>query len=335
MEIKSLEYFKKLPLGAYHAVSDVMSQSNHEFHGLLMEDIRSISNESLTKFCQEHDIERLISRSNDKDLARRQWFIERQISREIALLRANELKADKLIHEPYSSHDFGEIEIDENSLIPVNTLELFNVGLCHRNQVYQMSPSLYQPNSSHLLSNLIINETFKNGYDFRIRLDPLVVAPKNEFQPYFQLMEIYGKKLDWERLKTLKHDEFGQWLGDGLSTPSIYISDYVWSPSKDEVHFTCEELPKKSYLDIRGSRYFHAIFDKKTGRIIHCDGALRYYTNEEYDERIHYHVRQPEVRKVGKRVKLFQLDQPIDQSLFMRLATNFLVWNEDAIGYFN
>jgi len=312
-----------------------MNQPNHKFHDALVNDIQSIPNQTLEKFCKDHNIERLISRSNNKDIARRQWYIKYQINREIALQRVKELKVNDTIHKPYTTNDFYEIEIDENSLISVKKLDLYNSGLCYKNKVYQMCPSLDQLNSSHWLSNLIMNETFENGRNFRIRLDPLVVISKNEFQPYFQYMEIYGTKLDWNWIKTLRNQEFGQWLGDDLSTSSIHISDYVWTPTTNEVHFTCEELPKKCYIDVRGSRYFHAILDKDSGKIIHCDGALRFYSDKEYSHRLKYHVRQPEVRKVGKRVKLFQIDEPIDQNLFMKLATNFLVWNEDAVNYFN
>lgn len=323
------------PLGAQFKVSEILDQKDHKMHKTVMQDINSIPSDLLTSFCEEYKINRLITRSENKDLTKRQYYIEHHLGHQIALTRANILKSDSSFPEPYSSNDFSEIEINKDSLIPVNKFKLHDFALCHNNKIYQLCPILNQPNSSHWLSNLIIKETFDNGLDFRIRLDPLVVAHKDDFQQYFQLMQIYGRKLDWNRLKTLKNDEFGQWLGDGLSTRSIFKSDFVWSPSKDEIHFTCEELPKKQFIDTRGSRYLHAIFDKHSGKIIHCDGALRYYNAEEYDHRIKYHVRQAEVRKVGKRIKIWQLDEPIDQFLFMKLATNFLVWNEDAIAYFN
>ena len=87
----------------------------------------------------------------------------------------------------------------------------------------------------------------------------------------------------------------------------------------------CEEkrntlLHVKSYLQleiaqIRGSRYFHAIFNKDTGSIIHCDGAIRIYSESELADRMRFHVRSSDVRKVGKRVKIFQTNDSFWRTL--------------------
>ncbi len=334
MEIRSLDYFMKLPLGAGYEIGTILSNPKHEIYNYVLEDMASISKEKLNIFCEEMRIERLLAHRNNKDLARRQWYLEYHVDRKIKIKRVKELKKKPKISSP-NCDDFDDIEIDKNGLVLVKDLELYNFGLCHNEYIYQMCPMLNELNSGHWLSNIIIEESFKGNRGFRIRIDPLMKVAKTKYQPYFQLMNIYGKKLDWSRLKGLRNEEFGQWLGGGLSTSSIHISDYVWSPSGNEIHFTCEELPKSNYLDIRGSRYFHAIFEKSTGKVIHCDGAVRFYSDEEYQYRLNYHVRNPEVRKIGNRVKIFQIDEAIDEDLFMRLATNFFVWNEDAIGYFN
>ena len=94
-------------------------------------------------------------------------------------------------------------------------------------------------------------------------------------------------------------------------------------------------MPTAEYLDVRGSRYFHAIFDRATGLIKHCDGAIRLYIYEEYQNRLKCHVRNTEARKVGQRIKIFQLDDAIDQNTFALLCVTFFVWNEDVITYFN
>lgn len=335
MVLSSLQYFEKLPLGAQYEIGSILESPSHRIYPKLMKDMAAISQEKLELFCAEKRIERLVTHRNDKDLARKQWYLEYQIGKKIAEQRAKELRSESKIPRPYNDKGFDTLTIDANGLVPVQELELYNFGLCHNGHIYQMCPVLDQPNSSHWLSNLIVGESFKRKRNFRIRIDPLMKVTKADYQPYFQLMNIYGKKLDWNRLKSLRNEEFGQWLGDGLSTGSIHISDFVWRPNGDEIHFTCEELPKSSYLDVRGSRYFHAIFEKSTGKVIHCDGAIRFYSDEEYQYRLNYHVRNPEVRKIGNRVKIFQIDEAIDEDLFMRLATNFFVWNEDAIGYFN
>ena len=226
--------------------------------------------------------------------------------------------------------------MDDKNLVSIKNFDCSNFGLTLGDAVYQLCPSLPQSNSSYWLFELICQESFRNNLDFKLRIDPLIKITKEDFRPMFYRMWVYGKKLDWDKIRKLKHEDFGQWLNeDSTSAKSIEATDFVWQPSKNEVHFTCEELPKDEFNSIRGSRYFHAIFDKKTGHIIHCDGALRFYSQVELRNRKLFHVRHAEVRKAGKRIKIFQIDEPISQQLFMNLATTFLVWNEDALIYFN
>lgn len=338
MKFSSIDYFEKQPTGSFYTINEVIRDKSHPYNEVVMHDLNSIPNEILDEWAAKKRVERLISSEvENKDLAVRSWFLEHSIGKEIAIKRLNLLK-DTLKDQrpmPYDLPELFDLTIDENGLANLKDFDCSNFGLGYKNEVYQLCPSLEQFNSCHWLFNILVTEEFRNNKNFKIRLDPLVKVPKDIFRPYFQHMVIYGKTLDWENLKKLKVEEFGQWMGDDGSTPSIRTTDYVWSPSKDEVHFTCEELPKLEYLELRGSRYFHAIFDKKTGKIIHCDGAIRIYNHYEYTTRLNFHVRQPEVRKIGKRVKIFQIDDSISHDLFMKLATNFLVWNQDAIGYFN
>jgi hypothetical protein len=190
-----------------------------------------------------------------------------------------------------------------------------------------------QTNSSYWISCTIIRLTEEKGLNFKIRLDPFIEEYKSEYKIMFQKMLVYGKPLDWERLRRLKEEEYGQWL-DEKTYSKIGTTDFVWRPMGNEIHFTCEELPKINCLDYRGSRFFHAIFDKITGNIKHCDGAIRFYTLEEFKKRTQYHVRNTQVRKIGTRIKIFQIDDFIDQNVFTTLAATFFVWNEDIQKYF-
>ncbi|MGK7392605.1 MAG: hypothetical protein ACNS60_19785 [Candidatus Cyclobacteriaceae bacterium M2_1C_046] len=335
MALKSLNYFKKLQTGAYHKINAISNSSDHPLKVQVMEDLMSLNQEEVDEFLNTKSY--LFDRFNDKQMAAREMILEYHIAHLIAKERLNllKLKSNKR-PAPYDMEDFSDLLIDDNGLINLKELNRHNLNISIKENVYQLCPMLNQFNSSHWLELLIINETFRNNRNFMIRLDPLMKEPIQEFQPYVALMELYGKKLDWERIRKLKSDETGQWLAEGgLSTRSIFRTDYVWHPQGKEIHFTCEELPKRDFVETRGSRYFHAILDKETGYVSHCDGALRIYNNDNYDKRIDYHIHQPEVRKVGKRIKIFQIDEEIDQNLFMKLATNFLVWNQDAINYFN
>ena len=199
---------------------------------------------------------------------------------------------------------------------------------------------LEQSNSSYWIFQALMKYTLQNGINFKIRLYPLIEVSEKDYNPIFYKMHVHSKSLDWDRLCTLKNDEFGQWF-DEKEYNRIGFTDYVWSPMGTELHFTCEELPKLDYKGIKSSRYFHAIFNKQSGKINHCDGALRVYSDYELALRSNYHIKDPSVRKVAKRIKIFQFerkennDKEIDQDVFCKLAVNYFVWNIDVQNYFN
>lgn len=264
---KTLPYFEKLKTAAFHKVAEIYTDQNHPIHGQLIEDLKSISAIKIEAF--EEKYRYLFGRSDeDRDMDIRKMFFEYEIARIVARKRLSILGINNkgLRQKPYDQEDFADIDVDDHGLISVSQLRSDHFSLYHKDYAYQLCPCLDQFNSSHWLGLLILNETFKNGRDFKIRLDPLMREPAETFRPYMALMHLYGKKLDWERLKSLQSEEFGQWLKDGLSNSSIQTTDYVWRPEKREVHFTCEEIPKPECIATRGSRYFHAIFDKRSGK---------------------------------------------------------------------
>ncbi|MDO7846499.1 hypothetical protein Q5H92_09035 [Hymenobacter sp. M29] len=337
-QLKSFVYFSSQPLGCDYILRDVISNKLHPCHEAVMHDIASISQSELSEFVNKFEIERLIGRSNDKEFEKRVWFIESALRDAIVKERVTSLidGDDVLRPSPYDGQEFEGVFVSDKKLVSIKDFDYSNHGLTLGNAVFQLCPSLPQNNSSYWLFELICQEAFRSNLDFKLRLDPIVKMPKEEFSPMFYKMWVYGRELNWDRIAQLKQEEFGQWLNeDSTSAKSIEATDFVWQPSKSEIHFTCEELPKDEFSDTRGSRYFHAIFDRQTGQVIHCDGALRFYSQTELKNRKQFHVRHAEVRRVGKRVKLFQIDEPISQQLFMNLATTFLVWNEDALAYFN
>ena len=121
MTTKSLPYFSKLPLGSQHAVRDVLRDSNHRFYGDLMDDIRSISNETLEQFVKEYRIERFVFRETNKDLAKRVWYIEYHLAEEIAKMRIKELHDNSQNPKPYHINEMNGLEIDKNYLVPLKS----------------------------------------------------------------------------------------------------------------------------------------------------------------------------------------------------------------------
>jgi len=332
-KFKTIEYFKSCLIDPSFEIFEVLNNTSHYEHKNLIDDLNGIDKTSLEKYIEENKIDFYLREFEDKDQGRRAYYLIDLLHKEIAKERIMALRDDSPRPKPYDSENLRGIEIDSNNLVGIRNFNFYNDGYQYNDFVYKLTPPISQNNSSYWISRTIIRLAKEKGLNFKIRLDPFIEKHQSEYLPMQYKMFIYGRPLDWERLKKLNQDEFGQWL-DEKSYSDIETTDFVWRPEENEIHFTCEELPKINCIDHRGSRFFHAIFDKTTGNIKHCDGALRFYTLKEFEKRIQYHIRNPEVRKIGTRIKIFQIDDIVDQSIFSILVVNYFVWNKDVQKYF-
>jgi hypothetical protein len=216
----------------------------------------------------EHQVDILLSRKEDKYLGRCSFYLINKIQAEIAKERLSVLSGRNERTAPYNSENLASLELQENSLVSTKDLSSYRAGYRYKDYVYILTPMTDASNSSYWISDAIMRLSYGNDLNFKIRLEPFIEEHYADFNPMFYKMDIYGRKLDWERLKTLHEDEHGRWM-DEKSYSQIGITNYVWRPEGDEIHFTMEELPKLQHLNVRGSPYFHAIFDKTTGLIKH------------------------------------------------------------------
>lgn len=336
----TFNYFSKTLLDPMFEIHEVLQNIDHPEYKNLKKDFAEINTEDLTNYVEEHQIDFFLDRYDDKDHGRRLHYFVNQINKEVARVRIEKLIDPTNRQDPYSFDNLKELIVDKNNLASIDQFNIDNFGLEKNNLVYCLCPLLEQSNSSYWIFKSIMKFTKENELKFKIRLDPFLEIPLNDYQPMFYKMLVHGKQLDWQRLLSLRNDDFGQWFDEKEYT-HMGFTDYVWCPNGNEIHFTCEELPALNLQGVKTSRYFHAILSKKTGGIIHCDGALRVYSNHDLKSRSNYHVKDSEARKVGKRVKIFQYDskennnKEIDQNTFCQLVVNFFVWNDDVQYYFN
>jgi hypothetical protein len=298
----------------------------------LAADLAAITSEDLEAFQQSGSVLlHHVEDRPDRDTQLRLYFMIDALRLQIGRLR-KDLLSDQCHLSPYDHPDLQDIPVDEDGLVYLSAFRSYNGGFCLRDEVFTMAPSTTQANSSYwLLQELHEPELFDR---VKIRLDPLIHQPKDAFNPMHFRMQVYGKKLDWERIRQLSVPEAIEFIPDAGLSKDVAKTQVVWKPNGNEIHFTCEELPTVESLFYRGSRYFHAIFDKQTGAIDHCDGAIRYYEPDSYAERCRYHLKANEVTKAGIRVKLFHVTAPSHPSM-INLATSYFVWNEDIFNYFN
>ncbi len=338
--LQTLEYFSRCLIPPLYEVFDILYNPEHQEFNRLLHDLGSIDDISLNFFVVERQIDHLINNNEDIDTVRRAYCLIERLQLEISRSRIDQLLLKTKRPNPYNSENLKDKIIDQNHLIFIHQFNLDNFRLQWSDKVYMICPTTAQSNSSYWIFQTLLKYTIKDRMNFKIRLDPLLEIPEFDYHPLEYRMTVHGKPLDWDKLKSLRNDDFGQWFDD-KEYNRIGFTDYVWAPRDSEIHFTCEELPKPQLKGLKSSRYFHAIFNKKNGKIIHCDGAIRVYSDYELEERSKYHVKDSEVRKAAKRIKIFQfesqdnLGQEIEQEAFTDLVTSFFVWNYDIQMYFS
>jgi len=336
-KLLTFDYFSKQLLDPMFEVFRVLDDINHPENKKLILDLNNISKQELENM---RNMDFYLDRFDDKDIGRRAYCLVYLLHKTIAINRINRLMESMERPAPYNSENLKQLPIDKNNLTPINEFNTDNFGFEKNGFVYTLCPILEQSNSSYWIFQAILKFAKERNINFKVRLDPFIEISLNKYRPMFYKMLVHGKQLDWQKLLNLKNDDFGQWF-DEKDYNRMGFTDYVWSPKDSEVHFTCEELPKNNFKGNKTTRYFHAIFNKNTGEIKHCDGAIRFYTQEEFNNRSSFHIKDTEVRKAGKRIKIFQYEskennnKEIDQDTFCLLATNFFVWNADVQTYFN
>ncbi len=335
-EPRTFEYFASDPLDVMFTVFEVADDSLHPKHRDLVRDLGDITGDELIQFREEGKYNHLISRKNVRSEERetKLWFMVDYLHRTIAskrlLILANKLGAEK--PAPLDHPALKDIEMNNENLVPLREFTTNGTQLTRNGFSFTMSPIVSQSNSSYWLLTMLTNSNLKNRS--WVRLDPFIVRGRKGVQKSFLQNVDWGKPLNWNSLKELQNPEHGQWMPSGLSSKDIKRTDFVWLPDHDKLHFTCEELPFATAIRERGSRYFHAVYDKKKGVLIHCDGAIRVYDGKEIEFRLNCHLKSPEVRKVGRRVKMFQIAGEVTEDEFSGMASAYYVWNEDVVKYF-
>ncbi len=337
MRYKTFDYFAQNLRDPMFEVFEVLDSKEHPEYKNLMIDIENINIHDLDLFVEEHYIDNFLDRHEDKELGKRAYYIIFKLQKEIANTRVRKLSDFDTLPEPYDSKNLLNIEYDKNYLISTNQFDLKFHRFQINNFVYELCQTTGASNSNYWIFQAILKCIHGTKVNFKVRLDPFIEIQSENYKPMMYKMHVHGKPLDWENLVDLRNEDFGQWFNEQDNS----FTDYTWAPRNNEIHFTCEEYPCHSYDGLSTSRYFHAIFNKTTGGIKHCDGAIRIYDEFEIESRHKFHVRQAEARKVGKRIKIFQFEskenhgKEIFQDDFCLLAVNFFVWNPDVQNYFN
>ncbi|MGO9378648.1 MAG: hypothetical protein ACLP29_08855 [Dissulfurispiraceae bacterium] len=329
------EYFSTDPDDPADKIHEVSINDRHPFHDHLMAAVNKIDSSIIEEVKEDKLFQQLgMGGNNPLDVNTRAgiWYLINFLQDKIAGHKLELLKNQEKHSrpKPYDHPAISDLQFDDNYLVPLNQFIVEDSGLARNGYVFTISPVIKASNSSYWLSNFFAHENLYNK--MLIRLDPLMCRPKEIFRASMYKMWVWGKPLNWKEIHNLKEPLHGQWLSEDNNN-GINVTQFAWIPSDGEVHFTCEEIPKEEFIHVRGSRYLHAICDKKVKAFSHLDGAIRIFSETELAARLHIHIRSSEAIKVGKRIKIFQIND-VSVDLFSGLASAFFVWNDDVINYF-
>jgi hypothetical protein len=273
----------------------------------------------------------VLFRTKDPELRARLYLVSRDAALSIERARLAEITSGlrQTTPPPYDHRALVGIVADDEGLVPLGAFKLEGDALCVNNHAFFMVPPVPGSNASYWLLQHLRRKGLIESV--RVRLDPLLHGPAEVLSGRFYRMDVYGRPLDWNRIRKLQSPDHGRWVAGKMSRRFL-STEYAWMPQSNEVHFVCEELPMVVEVSERGARYLHAVYDKGGHCVTHLDGAVRVYTAEELAVRATSHVRN--TGKIGTRVKVFRTDRAIDPDLMADLIQAFFVWNYDVARYF-
>lgn len=325
-----LNHFAASPLGPLLALPDLLHTVDHPLNESLRRCLDEIPTTLVSAKKTDFRSGNRVGVESDLDEDVRQSILIGELNNTISRLRLKSILQRTERPLPYSLPELSDLVVDADGLVAMREFD-FNGSVLERNgRAFMMAPFVESTNSPYWF--LLQAAQHKLTSSLRIRLDPYLHGPATSFPNIKYLMQVYGRRLDWQQLAQLKSSDHGRWAPDVQPSDSTF-TDYVWEPRNNELHFICEELPSEERLERRGARYLHAVYRSDHAEIIHLDGALRIYTKPEFDLRKGQHVRL--AGKAGQRVKLFRIDAPVSRDCLGDLAATFFVWNYDVARYFS
>lgn len=320
--------FASDPLSQYNKIIQGSTDASWPLHPLLKEFLDDLPEEAVDMAFADENFIGIYGRSEQ---FARIWFTERLLNDEVSRRRLNELVREEKNGKPlpYTVEALGGVEVDEEWLVRLRDFHFdgssaavngFSFTTCLVNQSF---------NSTYWLQQAFYEAGVSEH--MRVRLDPFLLGPSEQFPTMMYKMLVYARPLNWAGISRLKEPNFGQMRPDS-SRDRTELTEFCWQPRDDGIHFVCEELPRRDLIDVQASRYLHAIYDPATRSITHFDGALRVYTDKEMEERLRSHVRK--AGKSGFRRKIFRTDAAISRDAFSLISQAFFIWNDDLARYF-
>ena len=188
------------------------------------------------------------------------WIAERLLIEEVARRRLDILAAPSSPANalPYAADCLREVNVDAEGLVRLAEFAYDNATLSANRFRFIVCSTTDSPNSSCWLLRSFYEQSVAD--QISVRLDPFLWGPSDSFPQTMYKMIVYARPLNWDGIGRLKEEHHGQMRADNAVNMSD-ITEFVWEPRDDGMHFTCEELPSRDRVGFVAARYLHAIYD--------------------------------------------------------------------------
>ena len=181
------------------------------------------------------------------------WIAERLLTEEVSRRRLDILAAPpSLVNAmPCAADCLHDVKVDDEGMVRLADFHYNNATVSTNQFSFIVCSTTDWPNSTYWL----LRSFYKQGIADRIsvRLDPFLWGPSDSFPQTIYKMIVYAKHVDWDGIGRLEEQHHGQMRADSSEDKSE-LTEFVWDPRDDGIHFTCEELPRSDRVDLAGSR---------------------------------------------------------------------------------
>jgi hypothetical protein len=270
----------------------------------------------------------------------------------VAVVQATYLSFRKIVATDISNSEviklYPEIGtlLDDDGLLHIDDrFHLFDGGIEYKDHVIHYHQFLrrgYRSNPNFDFLGQFIRYYIQTGGNnsFRVAIDHHRIMPKEFYQHLVEMDTWYGPRFDKSKLDDI--NEVGLTIVKRTSPSPFDLffdklerTEFFWSYRDGIKTFEVEEISDKElfhdpyYLN----KYVHSERDVKLKRLRHCDGAVKVYLKDDYENRLSTYL--PKELKSFKKIKLFRIDGDIGIDEWIALLSMFFKGNEMIMEYFD
>jgi len=220
-------------------------------------------------------------------------------------------------------------ETDKNDLIKYDQLKMIFPGVYEIGKMIIFAHQYFRRNYSRL-NNLnvefldLFDKVSKKNNSLKIAIDLDMIGLKDSFKAPMEFEFWWGPKFN-NSIKDIPKGVTQHVADDRLRFfHQVVKNEFFWYDQDNHHVLECEEIVdfEVSGQPFKyGCRYIHSMVDKETDNIIHLDGAIRGYSDEQMISRLDIDISKQD--KSLNYLKLWRIDGSIELSVWKELICHF------------